>query len=411
MLQQQMPQQQNIVIIGGGMVGVSLALLLSRVLQKKSVSITLVEQFAFPKVQASPVFQPSFDERSTALSAGSIAILQQIGCWPLLKNECETIASVHVSDRGHFGGVQLNAKDYNMDALGYVVENRRLGSVLIQQLQLSHVECIAPATVKKCIPKKKGYTLIIDQANTDIHKQADLVLVADGADSQVRQSLGIDTDVTDYQQSALIANVSLDRDHNRIAYERFTDEGPLALLPLPTFNNTCRAALVWTVPSHQQESLMNQSVSELLTLLQQRFGFRGGNIIDIGKRHIYPLKLVKAKEQVRSHLVVVGNAAHFLHPVAGQGFNLALRDCQALADCLRQAQDQEQPLGEYSHLSTYLEAQAADQYSTIELTHHLVKLFSSQRLPLAVLRQLGFMGMHSLPFAKHQFAQKMMGVF
>ncbi len=413
-------KQQNIVIVGGGMVGVSLALLLSKKLLAKETnhySVTLIEKFAFPETPKQSMFQPSFDDRSTAISAGSAAILKQLDCWPLLHDYAEPIQTVHVSDRGHFGGTCLDANNYGVDAVGYVIENRWLGQVLLQQLQSTPVKCLAPATVKECLPKKHGYQLTIESnSKTDeIALMADLLIIADGADSALRQSLGIDTTITHYGQSALIANVSLEKPHNNIAYERFTDEGPIALLPLHQLRNgesKCinRASLVWTLPDKMSTCLLDVGEPELLEKLHNRFGYRAGKITGIGKKAIYPLQLIQAREQVRSHLVIVGNAAHFLHPVAGQGFNLALRDCQMLTECLQLAQAQEQPLGNYSVLKHYLEKQEFDQQLTIGLTDSLVKTFSSSKLPQAVLRQLGLMSLNTLPVAKNRFAEQMMGM-
>ncbi len=410
-------KQQNIVIVGGGMVGISLALLLSKKLLEKEIdhySVTLVEKFAFPETPKQSMFQPSFDDRSTAISAGSAAILKQLDCWPLLNDHAERIQTVHVSDRGHFGGTCLDANNYDVDAVGYVIENRWLGHVLWQQLQGTNIQCLAPSTVKQCLPKKEGYQLTIESNPDEMKLNADLLIIADGADSALRQSLGIDTSTTHYGQSALIANISLEKPHNNIAYERFTDEGPIALLPLSQVHDEHkvinRASLVWTLSNEKSTSVLDMSEPELLEALHNRFGYRAGKITGIGKKAIYPLKLIQAREQVRSHLVVVGNAAHFLHPVAGQGFNLALRDCQMLTDCLQVAQAQEQPLGTYSVLKHYLQRQEFDQQLTIGLTDSLVKTFSSSKLPQAVLRQLGLMSLNTLPTAKNLFAEQMMGM-
>ncbi|MGH1486759.1 MAG: 2-octaprenyl-6-methoxyphenyl hydroxylase [Cellvibrionaceae bacterium] len=408
----QKTEQQKIVIVGGGMVGVSLAIMLSQNFTQEQIAITLIEQFPLPANNALPLFQPSFDDRSTALSAGSVEILKNMDCWSSIASTAQAIQTVHVSDKGHFTGVQLNAADYGMEAVGYVIENRRLGQVLLHKLQEHNVECLAPASVSRCNPKKDGYLLTIEKAKEKetIEYHANLVLIADGANSSVRQSLGIDVEVTDYDQSALIANVALEKDHQNIAFERFTDEGPIALLPLPKIDGVFRAALVWTLPLSKQEGLLALDADTLLSVLQQRFGYRAGNIIELGETQCYPLKLVQAKEQVRSNMVVVGNAAHFLHPVAGQGFNLALRDCHTLVECLREANSQGKLLGNYATLKQYMQQQEKDQDITIYMTDSLVKLFSSSDLPLAVLRQLGFVGLNVLSPLKHQFAQRMMGL-
>lgn len=404
----------HIVIVGGGMVGISLALMLSKKLGAACTKITLVEQY--PLQDPSAVIQPSFDDRSTALSFGTAKILKKIGCWSSIERHVEKIAQVHVSDKGHFSGIQLKAKNYDLDALGYVIENKNLGRALTKLLHNSGIHCIAPAKVNHCFAKKAGYTLQLEiggeqtehcqQKNID----ADLVLIADGAGSPIRSSLGIGVETKDYKQSALIANIALAEDHTGIAYERFTNEGPIAVLPLPALDGVHRAALVWTLPQDKSDIFAKASEQELIELLQQRFGFRAGQITAMGQRHFYPLNLIKAQEQVRSHLVVVGNAAHFLHPVAGQGFNLALRDCWVLSDCLLEGQSKGHNLGDYATLKTYIEKQAYDQDITIGLTDNLVKLFSSSFLPKAVLRQLGLISLNILPHARNQFAQKMMGL-
>ena len=399
-------KQPSIIIVGGGMVGMSLALLLSRSSLKNS--ITLIEQYSLPLEAELPQWQPSFDDRSTALSAGSQSILEKMGCWPALSEQVETIQRVHVSDRGHFGGAELKAADYDLAALGYVIANRWLGQVLISQLRQSPVEVLAPAKVKACRPVAGGYELQLAEAEQAL--RADLLLIADGAESELRQRLGIETERHNYRQSAMIANVVLDSDHQGAAYERFTADGPIALLPLPDFEGQHQAALVWTLPEQTLAEVETLPKTELLRALQKRFGFRAGNIIDIGETQVYPLNLVQACEQVRSNLVVLGNAAHFLHPVAGQGFNLALRDCTALVDVLQQAQLENMELGSLSVLNRYQQVQQQDQFQTITMTDSLVKLFSTRSLPLSAFRQLGLISMQAAPMVKDRFARIMMGV-
>ena len=273
-----------------------------------------------------------------------------------------------------------------------------------------------------CEAKKNGYKLALkngDEVNGSVTESlhADLLIVADGAESELRKKLGIDAHLTDYKQSALIANVALAQPHNNIAYERFTDTGPIALLPLSAsqFESQSsigdnRAALVLIIPRDQQENYLNESNENLLARLQDRFGFRAGQFLSIGLRQAYPLKLIQAAEQVRSNLVVIGNAAHFLHPVAGQGFNLALRDCHQLVNCLAQADTENKLLGELSVLKQYIDAQLFDQNSTIAVTDSLVKIFSSAQLSKTVVRQLGLLSLNTSASVKQRFATKMMGM-
>ena len=204
--------------------------------------------------------------------------------------------------------------------------------------------------------------------------------------------------------------------HRGIAYERFTNHGPIALLPLPNravpeYQHPHHAALVWTHPNTSSTTFKSLSDAELVDRLHLEFGFRAGAIHAMGKRQIYPLRLVQATEQVRSHLVILGNAAHSLHPVAGQGFNLALRDCHMLVTCLIKAQQKNsQPLGALSNLNTYQTSQVVDQYRTIELTDGFVKLFSNKHPAHIVLRQLGLAALHTITPLRQCFAKSMMGL-
>lgn len=403
-----------IAIIGGGMVGVTLAIMLDQALNDQ-VTLSLIEKLPLPRSaaakQKTSLAQPSFDARSTALSAGSVNILNQLGLWSDLQSQAHPINDIHISDQGHYGGTLLHAHDYDVDALGYVIENSLLGHVLMTRLQQSSVECIAPATVSHCQMKKQGAVLTLEsEAACDNMLAADIVIIADGADSPLRHSLGIDSEKSSYQQSAIITNVALSRPHQGTAYERFTEQGPLALLPLNDFEGQPRASVVWTRDSNHVDEIMALSDQAFISRLQQCFGYRTEYITHVGQRHCYPLTLVQAKEQVRSNIVVLGNAAHFLHPVAGQGFNLSLRDSEVLVTVLAQAVKKKQAIGHYSVLQQYEQQREKDQQLTIGLTHMLVNIFSSKKLSLSVVRQLGLLSLHAVPSAKKTLAQQMMGL-
>lgn len=396
----------DIAIVGGGMVGAAMAALLSHV--NRNWRITLFEHFAFP-APGKVAFQPSFDDRSTAIAKGSIELLQGMGLWQVLQQQATPIRQVHVSDRGHFGGSVIDAADLGMESVGAVVANAWLGQVLIQHLHsCDNIVLRAPAQVERIQPLVDGVRIRFAMDGAAQQLDTQLVIIADGADSPLRTSLGIDVDITPYHQTAIIANVALAEPHCGVAYERFTDQGPMALLPLGGTDGQ-QSALVWTQPTAQANEVLSLSDSDFLQVLQQRFGFRLGHMIGVGKRDSYPLQLMVAKEQVRSGIAVMGNAAHFLHPVAGQGFNLALRDCAALADTLARAQRQGQHLGALSVLQRYEQAQLLDQQATIQFSDKLTKLFSSSALPAAALRALGFLGLEGLPPAKQLLASQTMG--
>lgn len=397
--------QTDIAIIGGGMVGAALAALFA--CANPRWSITLIEAFPLPADDA-PVYQPSYDDRSTAIAHGSVALLSQVGVWEQLSQHATPIEQVHVSDKGHIGGAVIDRHKVGVDALGYVVPNAWIGRVLISHLHsLDNVTLVSPAQVKQLTPVAGGALLQVEAEGQVSDIRAQLAVIADGAQSRLRASLGIDVDEQDYRQTAIITNIGLEQPHQGIAYERFTDEGPMAMLPLGGSVQGRSCALVWTQPSEQAEAVLALSDEDFLSRLQQRFGFRLGQLTSVGKRDSYPLTLSIAKEQIRSSVVVMGNAAHFLHPVAGQGFNLAVRDCAALAATLAEAGDK--PLGSLSLLQAYWSQQELDQQATIHFSDQLTKLFTSSKLPQAALRGLGFVGLECLPPAKQWLTLQTMG--
>lgn len=401
----------DIVIVGGGMVGAAQAALLAKA--NPGWRIALIETFPMP-TEGEPSFQPSFDDRSTAIAHGSIGLLAQIGVWSRLQQHATPIDQVHVSDKGHIGGALIDRHSVGADVLGCVVPNAWIGRVLLSHIQSQDcIEVLAPATVSRLRPVAGGAELEVESNGRSQTLTTQLAIIADGAQSPLRQSLGIDNQVQDYQQTAIIANIGLEDSHQGIAYERFTDEGPMALLPLGGSLDGKLSALVWTQPEEQAEEVLALSDDEFLQRLQQRFGHRLGRFISVGKRDSYPLSLSVASEQVRSSIVVMGNAAHFLHPVAGQGFNLALRDCAALAGVLADAAEktprEQQSLGSLQILNRYLQLQQLDQQATIHFSDQLTKLFSTASLPQAALRALGFIGLETMPPAKHWLTKQTMG--
>ncbi|MBF3092230.1 2-octaprenyl-6-methoxyphenyl hydroxylase [Pseudomonas aeruginosa] len=335
----------NLAIIGGGLVGASLALALQAGARERGWSIVLIEPFA-----PGNAYQPSYDARSSALSYGSRQIYERLGLWPAIAERAEPILHIHVSDRGRFGATRLTAIEEGVPALGYVVENAWLGQCLWKALDPEVVRWHCPAEVKTLEAREGGYRLTLDD---ETQLDCELAILADGGRSGLREQLGIAVEQTPYRQTALIANVSPSEAHLGQAFERFTPSGPMALLPLP--ENRC--ALIWTRPGKDAERLRGLDDAAFLGELQAAFGYRLGAFRQVGARHCYPLHLVEAREQVRPHLVVLGNAAHSLHPIAGQGFNLSLRDTLALVDALLH---DDAPLGEFAALQRYLDGSGVD---------------------------------------------------
>jgi 2-polyprenyl-6-methoxyphenol 4-hydroxylase len=396
--------QFDITIVGGGMVGVSLALLLAA---QQRWKILVIESKAMAKNNETE-YSASFDARSTALSWSSRSVLQKMGIWHNIEQHAQAISSIHVSDRGHFGLTRLEAEEAGVDALGYVVENSRLGSVLIQQAKQVDISIKDDAKILSFQPKSHSMELAIEIDDQQQLINSKLLVIADGANSTSVQKLGISQQHKAYGHSAIIANISLEQAHNKVAYERFTDNGPMALLPLTDFKNDHRCALIWTQPSDQVDELMAVDGSEFVSQLQARFGDRLGPFKAVGERVSYPLALTTSEEQVRRRLAVIGNAAHSLHPVAGQGFNLSLRDIDCLAQCLID-QPQEADAGELEPLLSYQKQREKDQRNTLLFTDNLTKLFGLSSSAVALGRNSGLLMMDLVPALRNQFAHFGMG--
>jgi len=385
----------NLAIIGGGLVGASLALALQAGAKARGWKIALIEPFA-----PGDSYQPSYDARSSALSFGARQIYQRLGVWQSISQRAEPIKQIHVSDRGRFSTARLSAMEEGVPALGYVVENAWLGQCLWQALDQEVISWRCPAEVTHLQPLEDGYRLTLgDETQLD----CDLAVLADGGRSGLREQLGIGVRKRPYRQSALIANITTSEAHNGMAFERFTDEGPMALLPLP--ENRC--ALVWTRLGMDAQRLAELDERSFLAELQGVFGYRLGTLRQVGARHLYPLSLVEAEEQVRAHLVVLGNAAHSLHPIAGQGFNLSLRDAQALAEALLASTA---PLGDLGTLQAYQERQRLDQQLTVGFSDQVTRLFGNAQPLVALGRNIGLLGLDLLPPAKRWFARQAMGL-
>ena len=403
----------DIVIAGGGMVGISLALQLGAVLPAQT-TILLVESVPIPAAVEGgvPDYHPAFDARSTALSYSSRQIYDDMNVWEGLRQWLCAIESIHVSSRGRFGSTLLQASDYRWPALGYVVENGWLGNALIQQLyRQGRVEVRCPAKVVGARPERKCVTLELEGEGSKSRLSASLLLVADGANSRLRDQLGMAVNEKPYRQHALVANIASAEPHGGCAYERFTDTGPLALLPLLKADGTeNRSALVWTLPAEQARHLRDCDEAEFLQVLQERFGYRLGRLVKVGERHAYPLSLVQSSEQVRQGIVVMGNAAHALHPVAGQGFNLALRDVAELGRVLSQGIAAGLAPGDLKMLQRYQQRQQTDQDRTIQFSDRIPALFMHADPVLGLGRDLALAGLDIMPSLKREFVRYAAGV-
>ncbi|MBE8716147.1 2-octaprenyl-6-methoxyphenyl hydroxylase [Cellvibrio polysaccharolyticus] len=399
----------DIAIVGGGHVGGTLAALLAA--SRCGWRVALIEAGSLwqQAQQTTTDSAAGGDARSTALSFGTVDILRQLQLWHLLESHATPIRTIHVSDRGRFPGTRLSAEDHQVEALGYVIENHTLGRVLAGfLLAQTHITLFDATRVASVTPVAGGMCLQLQQQEKTITLTAALAVVADGGDSPLRRSLGIQVQQQDYAQTAIIANVTFTHPHQGVAWERFTDFGPMALLPLDGARGK-RAALIWTLPAADAELWLNAPDADFLTALQQRFGTRAGRFTHVGRRVAFPLQLRIAQEQIRQGLVLVGNAAHFLHPVAGQGLNLAVRDCVMLTEVLKEARERQQSPGDLAVLRHYLQRQQQDQSITIDASDKLVKWFSTRHPLYVTLRHLGFLSLAGVPGLEQYFAARAMG--
>lgn len=367
----------DLVVVGGGLVGASLVV----ALRAAGLRIALVEA-AVP-----PDLPPHWDERCIALNHRSVQIMEMLGLWPQLATDAVPITATHISERGRFGRVQFAAAEAGLDALGYNIPLRHLGRVVWQAAVETGAQVFAPATVRSVDAGAAGVAVQLDKATT-VHAQ--LAAAADGAQSPVRQALGIVAEVHDYRQCAIVSAVRVQRPRSGMAYERFTPDGPIAVLPKS--GDGC--SLIWTLPTAQADAAMAWSDATFLAAAQQCFGERLGAFTELGRRSAYPLVQTLSTRLSGPRAVLLGNAAHALHPVAAQGFNLGLRDVAALATLLRTTD-----VDRWGDLpQRYAAQRAADVLRTSQFTDQLVRLFSNRVPGLAQLRHLGLLGLaHAAP--------------
>lgn len=382
------------------MVGLSLAV----ALRDLELDVAVIEP-----VPLDDAAQPSFDERTTALSNGSRRILEGIGAWPAIAAEATPILHIHVSDRGRFAFARLSADEQGVPALGYTVPNRALGAALSGLCgDAARISMLCPARVEAIELTGDAVRLAVEGAPGGV-LEARLVVAADGARSTVREVLGVEARVRDYAQHAVIANVATEKFHEFVAYERFTPSGPIAVLPLADG----RCGIVWTLPPDEAEVVRHLPEQAFLSLLQDRFGYRLGRFTRAGRRRSYPLALTQAEKQVAGRGVIIGNAAQGLHPIAGQGFNLGLRDvatlAEVIADDLAQRGRDADP-GAAGVLSRFGEWRRADRRTVIAFTDGLVRLFGARLAPVRAARGAGLLWFDLFAPAKHAFARVTMGL-
>lgn len=387
----------DVLIIGGGLVGASLACALAeqplRVGVVEAVPLTVTEQ-------------PGYDDRAIALAQGTQRIFSTLGIWDRLAVSATPIHRIHVSDRGRFGFTHLDRKEEGVEALGYVVPARAIGSALMASLkQQPAVEFLCPARLERLDITEEGAGIHLSENGTSRKVTTRLVVAADGAKSAVREQLAMPVDDWNYGQTAVVANLTTQLANRNIAYERFTDTGPLAVLPMGEHHCT----VVWTIDNDRVEAVLGYSDEEFIAHLQECFGYRLGRLRNPGTRRAYELRLVRARHPVQERVALIGNAAHTLHPIAGQGFNLGVRDVAALAEVLVDAARDGVDVGSDAVLKRYAEWRTRDHKRVVAFTDGLIRLFTNPLSSVAVVRNLGMIGLEYLPPAKRFFSRLAMG--
>lgn len=387
----------DVLIAGGGLVGASLAAALAPLPLKLGV----VEAVPFGNAG-----QPSFDERVTALSCGSRRILERMGLWTALAAEATPIRAVHVSERGRFAKTRLHAEELGVDALGYVLPNRTIGAALSGFLsRQSNLRLLAPAKVT-AVQLQPQQVIVSIADDGEVQRSARLLIAADGAQSEIRKQLGIAARAWDYGQSALICNVSVERPQACSAFERFTADGTVALLPL----GGERYGLVWTTERARIEALLQLAAVDFLDAAATLFDGRFGRFLKLGKRQSYPLSLVRADAQARGRVAVLGNAAHSLSPIAAQGFNLSLRDVAALAGTIAAAIERGEDIGGERCTAEYVNSRRRDQAGTMVFTDLLTRAFSNPLQAVRLARDTGLLALELLPSLRRQFLRRSTGL-
>ena len=399
--------QQEVIIVGGGMVGLSLALMLA----KTGIAVKLLEAIQYPDyddINLAP-YHSSFDARNSALSRRSVQIYQELGLWDALQEHATPILEVNITEQGSFGKARLIAEQEKVESFGQVIENAWLGRVLLTQVKKEPlIELIDGVQVSSLTQDAEFAYLEAQRGNVLLKLQSKVVIAADGRDSFCRKALGIGASEHDYDQVAIVTTVQTSKPHNHVGFERFSHLGPLALLPLP---GEYRRSVVWPVKKGTEgEWLGEENDQHFLNALQETYGDRAGKFQKTGKRFSFPLSQVLAEKQAVGRVVLMGNAAHTIHPVAGQGFNLCMRDAHVLVRYLKEQQSQGADLGDAAVLQDYEKSRLNDQQRVIKFCDSVVRGFSNQNPFLKLIRNTGLIAFDTIPGIKPLVANYAMGL-
>ncbi|MGE8561565.1 MAG: 2-octaprenyl-6-methoxyphenyl hydroxylase [Acinetobacter sp.] len=399
--------QQEVIIVGGGMVGLSLALMLA----KANIGVKLLEAIKYPNYDDANLapYHSSFDARNSALSRRSVQIYQELGLWNALQEHATPILEVHITEQGSFGKARLKAEQEKVESFGQVIENAWLGRVLLTEVRKQPLIELIDGVQVTSLKQDVDWAYIEAQRGEEtLSLQAKLLIAADGRDSFCRKALGVGASEHDYDQVAIVTTVQTSKPHNHVGFERFSPLGPLALLPLP---GEYRRSVVWPVKKGtEHEWLGEENDQHFLDALQETYGDRAGKFQKTGRRFSFQLSQVLAEKQAVGRVVLMGNAAHTIHPVAGQGFNLCMRDAYVLVRTLTEQLSKSEDIGEPSMLLAYEQARLTDQQRVIKFCDTVVRGFSNQNPVLKLIRNTGLVAFDTIPGIKPLVANYAMGL-
>ena len=398
---------EKVIIVGGGMVGLSLALMLA----KQKIQVQLLEAIKYPifESEGEIPYHSSFDARNTALSRRSVQIYQQLGLWDLLQAHATPILQVHITEQGSFGKARLVAEEEKVESFGQVIENAWLGRVLLTEVRKEAlIELIDGVKVTELNQDQDQVYIEANRGEEALKLSAKLLIAADGRDSFCRQALGVGVDVHDYDQVAIVTAVQTSKPHQQVGFERFSPLGPLALLPLP---GEYRRSVVWPVKKGTEHEWLGQENDQhFLDALQHTYGDRAGKFEKTGQRFCFPLSQVLAHKQAVGRVVLMGNAAQTIHPVAGQGFNLCLRDAFVLLRFITEQLQASEDIGQPEMLLAYEQSRLEDQKRVIKFCDSVVRGFSNSNPILKLIRNTGLVAFDVIPGIKPLVANYAMGL-
>lgn len=390
------PLQADVVIAGGGLIGLSIA----HALAVQGVSSVVVEAQDPENWK-----DPAFDGRTSAIALGTRQYFESINLWQAMAPHATAINDIHIVEGHSPRFLHYDHQDVGREPMGHIIENRHLRTALVESLDgQQNIQFLAPCRYQTVDTDVKGVTVGLEDGR---EVQGQLLICAEGKFSKLRQEIGIGTIERDYKQTAIVAAVDHEKPHNGMAVERFLPSGPFAILPMAGGN---RSSIVWTEETASAQQYLDITDAAFLQAIEERFGDRYGKLSLVEGRFSYPLTLIVAKEYYRQRLALVGDAAHGIHPIAGQGFNLGMRDVIALTTLIAERKACGLDVGSQTMLKTYQKQRKPDNWAMIAATDSLNRLFSNDLPPIRLARKLGLGGVQHLPPVKKAFMRHAMGL-